>query len=45
MDVITIGDAMIAMYPEAKGPIIFCDTFKRKVVEQNLLQLDVQHWD
>ena len=31
MDVITIGDAMIAMCPEAKGPIIFCDTFKRKV--------------
>ena len=31
MDVITIGDAMIAMCPETKGPIIFCDTFKRKV--------------
>jgi len=31
MDVITIGDAMIAMCPLEKGPIIFCDTFKRKV--------------
>ncbi|MRY42766.1 sugar kinase [Parabacteroides distasonis] len=31
MDVITIGDAMIAMCPQEKGPIIFCDTFKRKV--------------
>jgi 2-dehydro-3-deoxygluconokinase len=31
LDVITIGDAMIAMCPQEKGPIIFCDTFKRKV--------------
>jgi 2-dehydro-3-deoxygluconokinase len=31
MDVITIGDAMIAMCPQEKGPIIFCDTFKRKL--------------
>lgn len=31
MDVITIGDAMIAMCPREKGPIIFCDSFKRKV--------------
>lgn len=31
LDVITIGDAMIAMCPREKGPIIFCDTFKRKV--------------
>lgn len=31
VDVITIGDAMIAMCPESKGPIVFCDTFKRKV--------------
>lgn len=31
MDVITIGDAMIAMCPREKGPIIFSDTFKRKV--------------
>lgn len=31
MDVITIGDAMIAMCPIEKGPIIFSDTFKRKV--------------
>lgn len=30
LDVITIGDAMIAMCPQEKGPIIFCDTFKRK---------------
>lgn len=31
MDVITIGDAMIAMCPREKGPIMFCDAFKRKV--------------
>jgi 2-dehydro-3-deoxygluconokinase len=31
MDVITIGDAMIAMCPKEKGPIIFCNTFERKV--------------
>lgn len=31
MDVITIGDAMIAMCPQERAPIIFCDTFKRKV--------------
>lgn len=31
MDIITIGDAMIAMCPREKGPIIFCDSFKRKV--------------
>lgn len=31
MDVITIGDAMIAMCPREKGPIIFSDNFKRKV--------------
>lgn len=31
MDVITIGDAMIAMVPQQKGPIIFCNTFERKV--------------
>lgn len=31
LDVITIGDAMIAMCPSEKGPILFCDTFKRKV--------------
>lgn len=30
-DVITIGDAMIAMVPQQKGPIIFCNTFDRKV--------------
>lgn len=31
MDVITIGDAMIAMCPEKKGPILFSNTFERKV--------------
>ncbi|MZK52079.1 sugar kinase [Clostridium beijerinckii] len=31
MDVITIGDAMIAMCPKEKGPIIFCNTFERKL--------------
>lgn len=31
LDVITIGDAMIAMCPKEKGPIIFCDSFKRKI--------------
>jgi 2-dehydro-3-deoxygluconokinase len=31
MDVITIGDAMIAMCPKQKGPIMFCNTFERKV--------------
>ena len=31
LDVITIGDAMIAMCPEKKGPIIFSNTFERKV--------------
>ncbi|AGF54456.1 MULTISPECIES: sugar kinase [Clostridium] len=31
MDVITIGDAMIAMCPSKKGPIMFCDTFERKL--------------
>ncbi|AWK50701.1 2-keto-3-deoxygluconate kinase [Clostridium beijerinckii] len=31
MDVITIGDAMIAMCPKEKGPIIFCNTFERKI--------------
>jgi len=31
MDVITIGDAMIAMCPKQKGPIIFCNTFERKL--------------
>lgn len=31
MDVITIGDALIAMVPQQKGPIIFCNTFDRKV--------------
>ncbi|WP_077845743.1 PfkB family carbohydrate kinase [Clostridium puniceum] len=31
MDVITIGDAMIAMCPVKKGPIIFSDTFERKI--------------
>jgi len=31
MDVITIGDGMIAMCPLKKGPIIFSDTFERKI--------------
>ncbi|WP_394903022.1 sugar kinase [Clostridium butyricum] len=31
MDVITIGDAMVAMCPKEKGPILFCNTFERKV--------------
>jgi 2-dehydro-3-deoxygluconokinase len=31
MDVITIGDAMIALCPLKKGPIIFSDTFERKI--------------
>jgi 2-dehydro-3-deoxygluconokinase len=31
MDVITIGDGMIAMCPVKKGPIIFSDTFERKI--------------
>lgn len=31
LDVITIGDAMIAMCPEKKGPILFSNTFERKV--------------
>ena len=31
MDVITIGDGMIAMCPIQKGPIIFSNTFERKV--------------
>jgi len=31
MDVITIGDAMIAMCPVKKGPIVFSDTFERKI--------------
>lgn len=31
LDVITIGDAMIAMCPVKKGPIIFSDTFERKI--------------
>ena len=31
LDVITIGDAMIAMCPEKKGPIIFSNTFERKM--------------
>lgn len=31
LDVITIGDAMIAMCPVRKGPIIFSDTFERKI--------------
>lgn len=35
MDVITIGDAMVAMCPKEKGPILFCNTFERKIGEQN----------
>ncbi len=31
LDVITIGDGMIAMCPSKKGPIIFSDTFERKI--------------
>jgi len=31
MDVITVGDAMIAMCPSQKGPIMFCNTFERKL--------------
>lgn len=31
LDVITIGDGMIAMCPSKKGPIIFSDTFERKM--------------
>lgn len=31
MDVITIGDGMIAMCPKVKGPIMFSNTFERKV--------------
>ncbi|MDS0524788.1 sugar kinase [Clostridium sp. SHJSY1] len=31
LDVITVGDAMIAMVPIQKGPIIFCNTFERKI--------------
>lgn len=31
MDVITIGDAMIAMCPKQNGPIMFCNTFERKL--------------
>lgn len=31
MDVITIGDAMVAMCPKEKGPILFCNTFERKI--------------
>lgn len=31
LDVITIGDAMIAMCPSQKGPIMFCNTFERKL--------------
>jgi 2-dehydro-3-deoxygluconokinase len=31
MDVITIGDGMIAMCPRKKGPIMFCDTFEKKI--------------
>ena len=31
MDVITIGDAMVAMCPQKKGPIMFTDTFEKKV--------------
>ena len=31
MDVITIGDGMIAMCPVKKGPIIFSDKFERKI--------------
>lgn len=31
LDVITIGDGMIAMCPEKKGPIMFSNTFERKV--------------
>lgn len=31
MDVITIGDGMVAMCPVKKGPIIFTDTFEKKV--------------
>lgn len=31
MDVITIGDGMVAMCPEKKGPIIFTNTFEKKV--------------
>lgn len=31
MDIITIGDGMVAMCPEKKGPIIFTNTFEKKV--------------
>ena len=31
MDVITIGDAMIAMCPQKKGPIMFTNTFEKKI--------------
>lgn len=31
MDVITIGDAMIAMCPEKRGPIMFTNTFEKKI--------------
>ncbi|AWK51792.1 2-keto-3-deoxygluconate kinase [Clostridium beijerinckii] len=31
MDVITIGDGMIAMCPKEKGPIIFSNTFEKKI--------------
>lgn len=31
MDIITIGDGMVAMCPEKKGPIIFANTFEKKV--------------
>jgi len=31
MDVITIGDGMIAMCPKQKGPIIFSNSFERKI--------------
>jgi 2-dehydro-3-deoxygluconokinase len=31
LDIITIGDGMVAMCPEKKGPIIFTNTFEKKV--------------
>lgn len=31
MDVITIGDGMIAMCPKQKGPVLLCNTFERKI--------------
>ncbi|WP_332631852.1 hypothetical protein [Halalkalibacter flavus] len=31
VDVMTIGDAMVSLNPQAKGPLRFVSTFERKV--------------